>query len=565
MVAATALVEPDKSRCGRIGGIVAPRGRAISPASSDGLRTALGANAQLLADSGCIVDADACFLDGRRVLDFAAALPRLSEITGGFAVAWRERDGRVRLASDPIGQRRLYYAQLSNGVCVFASTLHGVLGSGLVPRRLARSVVAMFLTFAYVPSEQTLVEAVRALPPGVILELDPHGSVQMHPYWRLPSTPSQFAAESELREQLRQELTNAVARALPADPRAPVGCTLSGGIDSSLVVALARKLHAGPLITYSISFGGEHRNELPWSELVARHCGAARVIVEASARDVARELDSTVATLSQPNGDPLTVPNTLLFRRAASDTGFLLNGEGGDPCFGGPKNAPMLLAELLDDTGLSGVGASGDSSERARSYLRAHQKCYDDLPAMLRPDLAIELRAQAMERLVDEWLREPRWPSLLDKLMAINIAFKGAHHILPKVDQLSFASGLQPRSPLFDRRVVELSFAIPAGLKRCGAVEKYLLKEAVRDLLPHAILERPKSGMMVPVEAWFQGPLRAFATERLMEGLARWELIEPRWLQKLLAWRLPGLRPRHGVKLWLLLTLESWLRQVLHD
>jgi asparagine synthase (glutamine-hydrolysing) len=182
---------------------------------------------------------------------------------------------------------------------------------------------------------------------------------------------------------------------------------------------------------------------------------------------------------------------------------------------------------------------------------------------MLRPELAAQLREQAMERLVEDWLGEPRWPGLLDKLMAINVAFKGAHHILPKVDHLSFASGVCPRSPLFDRRIVELSLAIPAALKRRGAVEKYLLKEAVRDLLPRAILERPKSGMMVPVEAWFKGPLREFARERLLDGLARWELFETSWLHRLLDGRLGGLRPRHGVKIWLLLTLEAWLRKVL--
>jgi asparagine synthase (glutamine-hydrolysing) len=539
-----------------MGGVILPRGAVLAPTVLAGMRAALGGGAQLLNERDCIADADACFLDGERVVDFAPAVDRLAEITGSFAIAWRDRAGVVRLASDPIGHRRVYYARPSSGALVFASTLHGVLGSGLVSRHLARSAVPAFLTFAYVPSDQTLIEAVQVLPPGRVLQLDPDGALCIAPFWELPPTPAHFASEATLREQLRHELQCAVARALPEADAAEVGCTLSGGIDSSLVVALARRLHRGPITTYSISFGAEHRNELQWSELVAQHCGATRVVIEASAEDVARELDATVGALSQPNGDPLTVPNTLLFRRAACSTQWLLNGEGGDPCFGGPKNAPMLLAELLDD-------AEHDPLARARSYLRAHQKCYDDLPAMLRPDLVTGLREQPLEQLVEVWLREPRWPGLLDKLMAINVAFKGAHHILPKVDHLSFASGVCPRSPLFDRRIVELSFAIPAGLKRRGAIEKYLLKEAVRDLLPAAILERPKSGMMVPVEAWFKGPLRDFARERLLDGLARWDLFEPRWLQMLLAGRLGGLRPRHGVKIWLLLTLEAWLRKVL--
>lgn len=561
MVVATALAELRELRGPRIGGIVAPRGVVIDPSAVEKMRVALGPGAQLLLAPGVVADADACCVDGVGLHDFSRARARLHQIDGAFAVAWHEPGGAIVLASDPIGHRRLYYARRADGVLIFASTLRGVLSSGLIPRRLAHAAIPFFLTFAYLPTQRTLAEGVFALPPGAMLELDrPEAAMRITPFWQLPGTPTTFADEAELGVQLRTELENAVQRALPSDGAA-LGCTLSGGIDSSLVVALARKLHRGRLCTYSISFGGEHRNELPWSELVARHCGAERVIVEVSPCEVMLELDATVAALSQPNGDPLTVPNTLLFRRAASDTRVMLNGEGGDPCFGGPKNAPMLLAELLGQE----LQSAGPLS-RACSYLRAHQKCYDDLPAMLQPGLAAELLPQLeMEQLVDGWLREPRWPHLLDKLMAINVAFKGAHHILPKVDHLSFASGVCPRSPLFDRRVVELSFAIPAGLKRHGAIEKYLLKQAVRDLLPAAILERPKSGMMVPVEAWFTGPLRAFATERLLDGLMQWDLFDRQWLRKLVDAQLGGLRPRHGVKIWLLLTLEAWLRQVLRD
>jgi asparagine synthase (glutamine-hydrolysing) len=110
--------------------------------------------------------------------------------------------------------------------------------------------------------------------------------------------------------------------------------------------------------------------------------------------------------------------------------------------------------------------------------------------------------------------------------------------------------------------VVDLAFEIPAELKRKGPIEKHLLKEAVRDLLPLQIIERPKSGMMVPVEAWFQGPLRKFAQERLLDGLAPHEIFDRRWLERLVNWKLGGLRPRRGVKIWLLLTLEAWLRTV---
>jgi asparagine synthase (glutamine-hydrolysing) len=149
--------------------------------------------------------------------------------------------------------------------------------------------------------------------------------------------------------------------------------------------------------------------------------------------------------------------------------------------------------------------------------------------------------------------------------MAMNVAYKGGHHILPKVDAISFPFGLLPRSPLFDRAIVELAFAITPQLKLRGSVEKYLLKQAVRDLLPAPILERPKSGMQVPVERWCRGPLLPHARERLLDSLPHLQpgLFRRDYLERLLAGRLGGLRPRHGAKIWLLLTLESWLRSTI--
>jgi asparagine synthase (glutamine-hydrolysing) len=146
--------------------------------------------------------------------------------------------------------------------------------------------------------------------------------------------------------------------------------------------------------------------------------------------------------------------------------------------------------------------------------------------------------------------------------MALNVSFKGPYHSLHKVDAVSAPFGVVARSPLFDRAIVELAFAIPPQLKLRGSVEKYLLKEAVRDLLPGAIVDRPKSGMLVPVEAWFRGPLLSHARERLMDGLTRYGLFNRRYLEGLLDGRLPGLHPRRGTKIWMLVTLEGWLRSV---
>jgi asparagine synthase (glutamine-hydrolysing) len=272
-----------------------------------------------------------------------------------------------------------------------------------------------------------------------------------------------------------------------------------------------------------------------------------------------RHLDETIAMLGDPIGDPLTVPNALLFREAAGNVDVVLNGEGGDPCFGGPKNLPMLLAELFGD----GQDQGGDcTSARERSYLRAHQKCYDDLPKMLSPVVRASIADQVLERELAPFFADERWRHFVAKLMAINLSFKGPFHILHKVDAVSAPFGVVARSPLFDRAIVEAAFGLPPQLKLRGPIEKYLLKEAVRDLLPAVIVDRPKSGMLVPVEAWFKGPLLGHARERLLDGLAPYDLFDRSYLERLLAGRLAGLHPRRGAKIWMLVTLESWLRSV---
>ncbi len=494
--------------------------------------------------------------DWRRWLgagNFAAA-------PGPFALAVEDADGTVTLVRDAIGERSLYYAITSDGKFVYASNLRDIVASGHVARELDIASVATYLSWAYLPGRETLVRGINKVLPGEMVVFR-NGELTRKQWWSLPDEPEVWRDEASLGTELRTLLEEAVLRRLPRGEA--VGATLSGGIDSSLVVALAKKLHDAPVITYSVSFGDEYRNELPFSSMVARHCGVDHRIVELSPATVVAELDNTIAMLSDPIGDPLTVPNAMLFREAARDVGVVLNGEGGDPCFGGPKNVLMVLAELFGGLYSDGGDQRQIQQQRAASFLRAHQKCYDDLADMLSPYARAQLAEDALEDWVMPHLEDTRWTNFVGRLMAINLTCKGAHHILSKVDAISAPFGVLPRAPLFDRAVVECAFAIPPQLKLKGTVEKYLLKEAVRDLLPRDIIERPKSGMLVPVHGWFRGPLLPQARERVLDGLAPWGLFERAWLERLLDGKLGGIHPRRGIKIWLLITLESWLRNVL--
>src|SRR5262245_59056538 len=263
-----------------------------------------------------VADWDACWLDGAPVADLGQwrallAAGRLADVDGAFAVAWRTADGAGHLARDAIGERTLYYAPLPDGLA-FASTVPALLATGFVPRALDLAAVATYLPHAHVPGPATLVGGIRELLPGEVLHAR-DGRLARDRFWSLPAEPAPEAPPDAdaLRRDLRARLEEAVRRRLPAGEA--VGAFLSGGVDSSLVVALARRLADKPVVTYSVSFGPEYANELPWSSLVAEHCTTDHRVVELSPAVVLRHLDDAVAVLGKPIGDPLTVPNALLF------------------------------------------------------------------------------------------------------------------------------------------------------------------------------------------------------------------------------------------------------------
>ncbi|MGW4897564.1 asparagine synthetase B family protein [Kitasatospora sp. NPDC004240] len=456
------------------------------------------------------------------------------------------------LIRDHVGARTIFYAR-ADGCWAAATSLRALRHWPALRTSVNLAAVRSFLTFAYLPGEETLLRGVSELLPGRVLRLTADGERREEVYWepREALAVPELAPE-EYARQLRALLERATARRLPVGE--DVAVLLSGGVDSSLVTALAARLHDRPVHTYSISFGDELPNELGYSGLVAEHCGTDHRVLTVSGAQVAARLADTVALLDSPVGDPLTVPNLMLAEAVAGDgLRVSLNGEGGDPVFGGPKNLPMLVHEMHRDDPASEV--------RAEAYLRSYRKCYEDLPRLLTPGA---LQALAEEppprRFVAPYLRPGPMNSLLNQLLHCNLRTKGAHHILTKVERLTASQGVQGRSPLFDRHVVDHAFATPPRLKLHGTVEKWILKEAVRDLLPDTVTDRPKSGMRVPVQQWLRGPLRDLSGDLLLGRQARGRgLFRPDTV-KLWMRREGALLPRQGGKLWLLLTLELWLR-----
>jgi asparagine synthase (glutamine-hydrolysing) len=394
-------------------------------------------------------------------------------------------------------------------------------------------------------------QGISELRPGTIMRL-PAG--ERHSYWEISEQLDDDARPLDWHaQQLRAQLETVIDEYLPADE--PVGCYLSGGLDSSAIAALARRRHRHAVHTYSIHFGDETPNELEFSSLVAAHCQTEHHIIEIKTEQMWSLLPETMAALDDPIGDPLTIPNLILGRAAKQSVNTILNGEGGDPCFGGPKNQPMLLNQLyapaLDQ-------APDEAGDLLAAYLASFQKCSTDLPRLLRPEIWRAVKDEPSVFAPDLVNTE----SFLNRLMFINTRYKGADHILTKVSNLTEHCGLRGLSPLFDQRVVALSQTIPPEFKLSGAEEKAVLKAAVRDLLPARILQRPKSGMMVPVQLWFRAYWRKQARALLLHRRARIrEFLNPDLIEDWLNYR-GDTWSRYGVKLWLLVSLEYWLQGV---
>ena len=468
-------------------------------------------------------------------------------LRGACAFCVWDREGETLwLVRDRVGAETLYYT--SEGSVRYA---------GARTRDVAKATsseidliaVRDYLCCAFVPGTRTMWRGVKEVAPGTIMRL-PEGKTIV--YWKVQdnASPDRRPLES-YSEHLRTTLEQAVRDDLPHQE--PVGIYLSGGLDSSCVGALAVRLHDHPVHSYSIHFGKECPNELEFSTLVAEHCQTTHHVIEITPHSMWELLPETMAQLDDPIGDPLTVPNLILGRTARETVNTILNGEGGDPCFGGPKNQPMLLQRLY--------GQPDEPGSLVSSYLASFQKCATDLPRLFRSDVWESVRSEPSP--FDDAFNTSN--SYLNNLMFINTRFKGADHILTKVSNLTRAVGLRGYSPLFDDRMVELSLEIPPEFKLEGAREKAVLKAAVADLLPERILERPKSGMMVPVQLWFRERWRRAASSLLLSRHSRTRrFLNQELIRDWLNYR-GDVWARYGVKLWLLISLELWLQTHMRD
>jgi asparagine synthase (glutamine-hydrolysing) len=486
---------------------------------------------------------------------------RLEALEGAFVSALAHGD-RFILLRDPSGVKVIYWT-VHKDRFVFASEIKALFADPSVPRKMRMGALPEYLTFSFVPGEGTMFENIQELQPGTMLQYrGGEVSIRRHFVFENMEWNGQGRhSEEEYAERLRVDLERSVHDCCAVSSEPPA-VFLSGGIDSSAVLALtALKYIDIPVQTFSVHFGSKYANENDFVSMMVNSCNTKHTWLEIRPSRFIRRMRRIIWNLDDPIGDPITVPNFLLAEAASKVTNVVLNGEGGDPCFGGPKNIPMLLADLY--------GPLPGESPKAwleRNYLLSYRKCFSELDRMLDPAVLREAGGEeALTSIITPFLEAPRPRTLLNKLMAINIRLKGANLILVKVDKMTSANGVLALPPLFSKRVVEASMSCPPGLKLVGNVEKGILKRAVADIVPAPIVQRPKSGMMVPVRFWLRGEMRRYARRVLSKkNLERVGFFKVEYVRKLLDYDRAEIQSfRYGLKLWMLITFMLWHEQLI--
>ncbi|HIM14854.1 MAG TPA: asparagine synthase (glutamine-hydrolyzing) [Acidobacteria bacterium] len=517
----------------------------------------------------------------------------LERVHGMFAVAlW---DGRQRIffaARDRAGEKPLYYAA-TNSTLIFASEIKGILASGMVERDVDLEALDQFLTYEYVITPRTIFSKIRRLPAAHYLVYR-DGQLETCRYWDAAAVAPRHWKEDEAAEAVREVFAKAVSRQMMSD--VPLGAFLSGGIDSSAVVAMMVEASGGDgsaVNTFSMGFADGSYNELPYARTVASRFKTTHR--EGTVEPDLRELfDQLIVHLDEPFADVSLFPTYMVSKMARQHVTVALSGDGGDEIFGGydtyaadqlarrlatvlPKGAVSMLAGLV---GLL------PASERKKGLLNkvkrfvqgiadepediAHYRWMAFLPvaakqALYTPELQTSLFQSDVYRPIRESLGSAGTDDLLHRQLYADLCVYLADDILVKVDRMSMATSLETRAPFLDVNLMELAYSIPSELKIRNGERKYILKQALRDVLPTGILRRPKEGFSIPMKNWLRGDLAPIMRDLLApERIGQRGWFSPVAVTRLIDSHLSG-RDNHAHVLFSLMVLERWAESVLDE
>ena len=520
----------------------------------------------------------------------------LTRFVGMFALAlWDSRSRLLFLARDRLGIKPLYY-HFTPGELIFASELKALMAFKGFPRDIDPDAVPLFLHYQYIPSPRTVFKDTFKLLPGRYAVFDGQ-DIRIRSYWELPhidrTSKGRDRSEEDVFTELDHLLTQAVSDRLVSD--VPLGALLSGGIDSSIVVALMQKVNTSPVRTFSIGFNEPAYNEAPWALKVAEHLGTDHTDFYVTPKEAMDVIPRLPEIYDEPFADSSAIPTFLVSRLARSQVTVALSGDGGDEQFCGyvrywSTRAMATAFQRIPGPAKEGLGLVLDKIPPTwveRCYLPWRRF----LPQRFRlanfPDKwekFIKLLGQTsiqdlyrmticlwsekeLDRLMGRDIRDCQyeeifretgnWP-LLSRLMRVDQKTYLPDAMLTKVDRASMAVGLEVRVPLLDHRVVEFTSTLPDGLKYKRGRGKYLLRRLLARYVPEELFERPKMGFGVPIEDWFRGELKEMLLDYLSpERLIKEGLFDHNLVEEKIKEHLSG-KANHQYRLWALLMWEMW-------
>ena len=503
-------------------------------------------------------------------------------LRGMFAFAiWDERDKSLFLARDRVGKKPLLYAQ-TNGQLIFGSEFTALLTHPDVGREVDYEAIHHYLSFICVPAPLTAYQSIRKLEPGHWL-LWRNGEIRRERYWQLDFSKKIDISEQEAGERVVDLLREAVRVRLMSE--VPLGAFLSGGIDSSAVVALMAQESSEPVKTFSIGFDEQDFSELHHARRVAEHVGADHheFIVRPNAMEI---LPTLVEHYGEPFADSSAIPSYYVSRETRGYVTVALNGDGGDECFAGyERYAAMNLAQRyvrLLPAGVIKNVAKAIPNVQSRSnplgkgkrflnaasltpvqrYLRWMSAFDEDAKRDLYSN---EFRHQTAGYstigIIQPWFARANGAGIVDASLLTDTMTYLPNDLLVKMDIASMTVSLEARSPFLDHHLMEFAASLPEKLKLRRMTTKYLLKRVLKDLVPVENLVRKKMGFGVPIGHWFRGTMQAFLRETLLsdKALAR-GLFQPDKVRQLIDQHVEG-NMNHEHRLWSLLMLELWFQR----
>jgi len=512
----------------------------------------------------------------------------LERINGMFALAlWDRRERVLHLVRDRLGEKPLYYA-VDRGRLLFGSELRALTVHPGFDRDIDRRALALYLRLSYVPAPFTIYRAARKLAAGAMLSIRP-GDVswpQPTQWWDFRSVAGSAAEGradlgfSSCIDELESLLRDSVARRLVAD--VPVGTFLSGGIDSSLVTALAQGTSSKQVRTFTVGFGGQGQDETAYAAAVARHLGTDHTEMHLTATDALAAAGELHKYWDEPFADPSALPTLLLCSQARRHVTVALSGDGGDEVFGGYRRytAGSVIARLalplpagirragatalqsIPETLLERFGRANDLGNWIHKLSRAMvassvQEMFSSLvSAWDDPETVVLGYANG------EWSGPPELPWSTDPveaMMAWDTLLTLPDEMLTKVDRASMSFGLEVRVPLLDHRVVRAAWELPSALRVSRGQGKKALRLVLDRYVPRELVDRPKTGFDPPIADWLRGPLREWAEDLLSESrLSAQGLFDPARIRSCWADHMSG-RPGKDYAVWAVVFFQAWL------